>query len=75
MFWSLKLFHMQVKPLIVVALDALESVMHAGIRGGSCILSTVDWDTIVEGMDDAMTPWLWYEAHHLSSIAHDRLSQ
>ena len=53
-------FIKRVSALVVVAIEALEKAVGVGIgnRGGSGVLSTLEWEAIVEGIEKGVLPWL-----------------
>ena len=53
-------FIKQVSVLVVVATGALEKVVSVGIdnRGGSVVLSSLEWEATVDGIEKGVLPWL-----------------
>ena len=52
-------FTNQVRPLVTVSIAALEKAVHVELGNG--ILSALDWDAIIGGLENSVLPWLSYE--------------
>ena len=51
-------FTKRVCPLLVDAITALEKAIEVELRGGSGVLSSLEWEAIVDGIENAVLPWL-----------------